>query len=269
MATTKHWTEGRLARIATPLLIGTAALVAWEWLVWQREIPRYVLPAPSLIASTIWNDWSPLSTAWLVTLRTMISALLVAVLGGVLLAIVFSVSRVLEMSLFPYAIVLQVTPLIAIAPLINVWLGDRVWLVLLVCAWIVAFFPILSNTVIGLKSADQNLRDLMTLYHASSWQRLRHLSAPAALPYFLGGLKISANLSLVGAIVAEFAVGAGGAQAGLATTILESSFRGEIPRTFAALSLVSLTGIVTYFLIHGFSQWMLGSWHESALKGEV
>ncbi|MGL4514772.1 MAG: ABC transporter permease [Lacipirellulaceae bacterium] len=255
-------------RVVAPIAIGLLALVAWEAAVRWWGAPEYLLPAPSRIAQTLVAEWRELFGALAITVRTMLSALALAVVGGVGLALLFTLSRVLEVSLFPYAVVLQVTPLIAVAPLINVWLGDYPWLVLLACAWIVAFFPILSNTVVGLHSADHNLRDLMRLYGATPWQRVRLLLAPAALPYFLAGLKVAANLSLVGAVVAEFAVGTASGQTGLASVILECGYRLEAPTMFAALVLVSATGVVTYFLIHLLSQWLLSPWHDSAVRRE-
>jgi NitT/TauT family transport system permease protein len=260
--------ESRWVRVAAPVLVGLLALAAWEGAVRWWSVPEYLVPAPSVIAQTLVTERSELFGALGITIRTMLSALALAVLGGVGMALLFTLSRVLEVSLFPYAVILQVTPLIAIAPLINVWLGEYPWIVLLACAWIVAFFPILSNTAVGLHSADHNLRDLMRLYGATPWQRVRLLLAPAALPYFLAGLKVAANLSLVGAVVAEFAVGAAGAQTGLASVILESGYRLEAPRMFAALALVSATGVLTYFVVHLLSQWLLSPWHDSAVRRE-
>jgi NitT/TauT family transport system permease protein len=158
--------------------------------------------------------------------------------------------------------VLQVTPIIAIAPLIIIFI-DSTTAALLLCAWIVAFFPILSNTVVGLRSADPNLRDLFRLYRATRWQTLRHLLVPSALPYFLAGLRVAGGLSLIGAVVAEFTAGAAGRETGLASRILEASFRTEIPKMFAALVLVSLTGITIYAMFMALSRWLLGSWHDS------
>jgi NitT/TauT family transport system permease protein len=167
-----------------------------------------------------------------------------------------------ERSFLTFAIVLQVTPIVAIAPLILIYV-DSTTAALLLCAWIVAFFPILSNTVIGLRSADANLRDLFTLYRATPWQRLRLLLTPSALPYFIGGLKIAGGLSLIGAVVAEFTAGAAGRETGLASRILEASFRTETPKMFAALVLVSLTGVAIFWLFNGLSRLLLGRWHES------
>jgi len=180
----------------------------------------------------------------------------------VLLATVFALSRSVELALFPLAIVLQVTPIVAIAPLILIYV-ESTTAALLICAWIVAFFPILSNTVIGLRAADPNLRDLFRLYRATPWQRLRWLMVPSALPYFIAGLKISGGLALIGAVVAEFAAGAAGRETGLASRILEASFRTDIPRMYAALLLVALTGVAIFVLFNLLSRWLLGRWHAS------
>jgi NitT/TauT family transport system permease protein len=196
-----------------------------------------------------------------------IAALTVAVVLGVALAVMFAASKWIERSFFPYAVVLQVTPIVAIAPLIIIWVND-VKLSLLICAWIVAFFPILSNTTVGLNSADRNLVDLFRLYRASAWQSLRYLKLPAAMPYFLAGLRISGGLSLIGAVVAEFVAGTGGTQSGLAYRILESGYQLRIPRMFAALFLISASGVLLFLALSLLSHLCLRRWHESALKQE-
>ncbi len=254
--------------ILAPIAIGILALVGWEVLVRVREIPHYILPGPVLIGQTLIADWATLSTSLWITLRITFAALLAAVIVGVALAIVFTQSKWLELSLFPYAVVLQVTPIVAIAPLIIIWIGD-INLSLLVCAWIVAFFPILSNTILGLSSADHNLVDLFRLYGASRWQTLRYLRLPSALPYFLGGLKISGGLALIGAVVAEFVAGTGGNASGLAYRILESSYNLKIPRMFAALFLISSAGIAIFLVTSWISHRLLHRWHESAIKREL
>lgn len=253
-----------LAPVAVCLLL----VAAWEATVRIKEIPPYQLAAPSLIAKTIVNQWPTLAAAWLVTLKTMLVALAAAAIIGVALAALFACSRILEASLFPYAVILQVTPLVAIAPFIVLWVGyepERVWLTQLICAWIVAFFPILSNTAVGLRGVDAGLSDLFDLYGATRWQKLCWLLAPTALPYFLAGLRISANLALVGAVVAEFVIGPTVDNPGLASTILESQLRSDTPTMFAALALVSLTGIATYLATQLLSRALLGGWHASAL----
>jgi NitT/TauT family transport system permease protein len=257
---------GRWLRLFAPLGMGALLLAAWEAIVRINDIPPYLLASPTVIAKTLVAEWSTLAPAWLVTLKTMLVALAAAVIVGVVAAALFASSRVLEATLFPYAVMLQVTPLVAVAPFIVLWLNDRVWLAQVLCAWIVAFFPILSNTSIGLQSADLGQRDLFNLYGATRWQKLRLLLAPSALPYFLAGLKISANLALVGAIVGEFVIGPAAEHPGLATTILASQLRQDTPMMFAALAVVSLTGIVIFFLVHLLSYGLLRRWHESALN---
>jgi NitT/TauT family transport system permease protein len=202
-----------------------------------------------------------------ITVRITFAALIAAVSVGGALAILFTQSKWLERSLFPYAVILQVTPVVAIAPLIIILVGD-VNLSLLICAWIVAFFPILSNTILGLNSADHNLVALFLLYGASRWQTMRYLRLPASLPYFLGGLKISGGLALIGAVVAEFVAGSGGSASGLAYRILESGYQLKIPRMFAALLLISLSGIAIFLATSWISHRLLHRWHESALKRE-
>ena len=259
--------ERKWLRIVVPVVLFALALAAWEVVVRVREIPHYILPSPSLITKTLWLNLGSLMTSWLFTIKITFWALFLAVVGGVALAMVFALSRWVELSLFPFAIVLQVTPIVAIAPLILIFI-DSTTAALLICAWIVAFFPILSNTVIGLRSADHNLRDLFALYRASPWQTLRHLLIPSALPYFIAGLKVAGGLSLIGAVVAEFTAGAAGKETGLASRILEASFRTEIPKMFAALVLVSLTGIAIFLIFNGVSRLVLGKWHESEIKAD-
>jgi NitT/TauT family transport system permease protein len=258
-------TQRRWLRIVLPVVLFFLALAAWEAFVRIKQIPHYILPSPTLIAVTLWDNLGSLMTSWLFTMKITVLALLLAVVGGVLLAMLFALSKWVELSLFPFAVVLQVTPIVAIAPLILIFV-DSTTAALLLCAWIVAFFPILSNTVIGLRSADLNLRDLFKLYRASPWQTLRHLLIPSAMPYFIAGLKVAGGLSLIGAVVAEFTAGAAGKETGLASRILEASFRTEIPKMFAALVLVSLTGIVIYLVFNVVSRLVLGKWHESEVK---
>lgn len=254
-------------RILAPLIIGMLALGLWEFAVRANGIPSYVLPGPLLIGQTLVADWGTLSGSLWITLRITFMALAAAVIVGVTLAVLFTQSKWLEMSLLPYAVILQVTPIVAIAPLIIIWAGD-INLSLLICAWIVAFFPILSNTILGLNSADHNLINLFQLYGATRWQTLRYLKLPAALPYFLAGLKISGGLALIGAVVAEFVAGTGGSASGLAYRILESGYQLKIPRVFAALIMISVSGIAIFLVTSWISHLALRRWHESALKRE-
>jgi NitT/TauT family transport system permease protein len=256
-----------LLRLAVPTALVTGLLLLWEVLVRVNDVPHYIIPAPSLIFTTLVDNWGTLSSALWFTVKLTLLALAAAIAGGVLLAICFALFKWVEIGLFPVAVILQVTPIIAIAPLILIYVSSTT-AALLLCAWIVAFFPILSNTVIGLKSADSNLRDLFQLYRASPWQLFRYLLVPSALPYFMAGLKIAGGLSLIGAVVAEFTAGTAGRETGLASRILESSFRTEIPMMFAALFLVSLLGIAIFVVFAALSRMVLGHWHESEMRRE-
>ena len=250
-----------------PIIAISLAIIIWEFLVRIYDVPHYLIPAPSKISTTLWTDGPSLIKAMMFTMKLTFFSLLLAIVGGVLLGMLFALSRTVEMSLFPFAVILQVTPVIAIAPLILIYV-DSTFAALLICAWIVAFFPILSNTAIGLRSADHNLRDLFSLYKASPWQKFRYLLFPSALPYFMASLKIAGGLSLIGAVVAEFVAGSAGQNTGLASRILESSFRFEIPRMFAALFLVSILGIFIFLITSFLSHLVLGHWHESEIKRE-
>lgn len=256
-----------VAQWVIPITVMAIAIWYWDRIVVWNEIEPYILPRPGLVLQTLFEDWGTLSKSLLVTLQITGMALAVAVIGGVGLAVLFSLSRFAEMSFSPFAVILQVTPIVAIAPLIFIYVESRL-VGLLMCAWIVAFFPILANTTLGLKSADHNLRDLMTIYRANRWQRLRYLQIPSALPYFLGGLKIAGGLALIGAVVAEYVAGTGGIGSGLAFRILEAGYRLQIPRMFAALFLIALTGVIIFATTSLIAHLALRKWHESALKRE-
>ena len=256
----------RRLRILLPAVTLLIGLALWEAVVLVNGIPPYVLPAPTLVAQTLFDDWQPLWASLLVTLGTTIQGLLLAFGGGVALAILFNQSRLVEYAFYPYAVILQVTPVIAIAPLLLIYLPQP--LAVLACAWIVAFFPVLANTTLGLRSVDHNLVDLFTLYGASRLQTLLRLKLPAALPYMLEGLKIAGGLALIGAVVAEIAAGSAGAGSGLAYRIAESGYRLDIPRMFAALILLSVAGVVVFAALSLLSYLVLRRWHESALAEE-
>jgi NitT/TauT family transport system permease protein len=255
-------------RVAVPILIGIMFLALWEFGVRYFQVSRFVLPPPSSIVSALIEDFPSLAGSLWNTLRVTIEAFLAALVLGVLFAVLFAQSRLFEISLFPYAVVLQVTPIVSIAPLILIWVGlNHVERALLILATIVAFFPILSNTTFGLKSADHNLRNLFDLYQASRWQRLFGLEFPSALPYLLAGAKISGGLALIGTVVAEFVAGSGSGT-GLAWRIIESGNRLNIPRMFAALLLLSALGISIFFLLSAIERRLLRNWHESAVSRE-
>jgi len=254
-------------RLALPIMLLGLGVLVWELVVRLKGIPSYVLPAPSLVFLTLFSDWSLLSESLAVTLVTTLEGFVLALIGGVGLALLFNLSRLLEYSLYPYAVILQVTPVVAIAPLLLIYLPQQA--AVLACAWIVAFFPVLANTTLGLNSVDHNLVDLFRLYGASRTQVLWRLKLPSALPYILSGLKIAGGLSLIGAVVAEIAAGAAGAGSGLAYRISESGYRLNIPRMFAALVLLSVVGILIYFALSYLSHLLLRRWHESAVEREA
>jgi NitT/TauT family transport system permease protein len=253
-------------RVALPIVVLAFALAIWEAAVRIEHIPPYVLPAPDLIFRTLIADWALLFQSLLVTLATTIEGFLLAAVGGVGLAVLFNQSRLVEYSLYPYAVILQVTPIVAIAPLLLIYLPQP--LAVLACAWIVAFFPVLANTTLGLHSVDRNLTDLFALYGATRGQMLWNLKLPSSLPYILGGLRIAGGLSLIGAVVAEIAAGSAGAGSGLAYRIAESGYRLNIPRMFAALLLLSVAGIAIFYLLSLANYLALRRWHESALDQE-
>ena len=252
-----------------PALLGVTMLALWEAAVRAYDVPPFILPAPSAIWAALIDNFQSLMASLWATLRVTVEAFATAVIAGVALAILFSQSKAIETALFPYAVILQVTPVVAIAPLILIWVGfERIELALVIIAFIVAFFPILSNTTLGLRSTDHNLIDLMRLYGASRWQILRRVQLPSALPLLLGAMKISGGLALIGAVVAEFVAGSGTAT-GLAWRIVEAGNRLEIAKMFAALGLLALLGITIFFSLSALEWFLLHRWHESALKKQT
>jgi len=253
------------ARVAAPLLLGVLILVSWQVICKALKVPVYLVPMPTDIYETLVQDWALLSSSLMVTLQITFLAFALSVVLGVAAAFLFVQSRLLEVSLFPYAIILQVTPVVAIAPLIIIWVKSPLP-AMVICATMVAVFPIISNTILGLRSVNPGLVNLFKLNHATRWQMLKRLRVPSALPYFFGGLRISSGLALIGAVVAEFVAGTGGTSSGLAYQILQAGFQLNIPRLFAALFLITVTGILLFVLMAMLSKWALGGWHESEMN---
>ncbi len=260
-------TVEKVLRIVIPLTMLALAIGLWQLHIVVNEVPRYIMPSPADVAGAMVNDWGTLFPSLLVTLRITFLALALALVGGVGLAIILVQSKWIELAIFPFAVILQVTPMIAIAPLLIIYMPDT-QSALLVCAFIVAFFPILSNMVAGLKSVDHNLLNLFELYGANRWQTLVQLKLPSALPYFAAGLRIGGGLSLIAAVVAEFAAGSAGRGSGLAFRLLESGYRLNYPRLYAALVLLMITGVAIFAVTSLISWLLLHRWHESALKRE-
>jgi NitT/TauT family transport system permease protein len=256
----------RILRIVLPLAVLALAIWLWDAVVRIANIPPYVLPGPGLVLRTLIDDRALLFSSLWATLAITFQGFLMAATGGILLAILFSLSRLIEYSLYPYAVILQVTPIVAIAPLLLIYLPQPA--AVLTCAWIVAFFPVLANTTLGLNSVDRNLLALFQLYKASRLDVLVRLKLPAALPQMLTGLRIAGGLALIGAVVAEIAAGSAGAGSGLAYRIAESGYRLNVPRMFAALLLLSIAGVAIFFVLSLVSHLILRRWHESELRPE-
>jgi NitT/TauT family transport system permease protein len=257
----------KILRIVIPIAMVGFAIGLWQLHITVNQVPRYIMPAPADVGAALITDFGTLAPALLVTLRITFLALAIALIGGVGLAIILIQSKWVELAIFPFAVILQVTPMIAIAPLLLIYMPDT-QSALLTCAFIVAFFPILSNMVAGLKSVDHNLLNLFELYGANRWQTLIHLKLPSSLPYFAAGLRIGGGLSLIAAVVAEFAAGSAGKGAGLAFRLLESGYRLNYPRLYAALLLLMITGVAIFAATSLISWLLLHRWHESAVRRE-
>ena len=254
--------QPHVQKVVYPTLLGMILVGLWQAIVSVLQIPAYLVPSPILMMETLFSDAPTLFWSLWITVKITLLSFLVAVIAGVLISFVFVQSKLIETTLFPYAVLLQVTPIVAIAPLIIIWVQDPE-LSMIFCAALVALFPIISNTTLGLRSIDPDLLAYFKLNRASRWQTLVRLRIPSALPYFFGGLRISSGLALIGAVVAEFVAGTGGQGAGLAYQILVSGFQLNIPRMFAALLLISLTGVVLFVAMAWLSRKALGGWHAS------
>jgi NitT/TauT family transport system permease protein len=256
----------RAVNILLPLAVAILLLGFWQWKVVHDAIPAYVLPAPSAILHALIENFSSLMASLWTTLTVTLLAFVFAIVAALALAILFSESAAARRTFYPYAVAIQVTPVVAVAPLILLWVGyDRVTAAETLIAGIVAFFPVLSNATLGLSSADFNLIDLMRLYGANRWQILLRVRLPSALPYLLSGMKTAGGLALIGSVVAEFVAGSGTAT-GLAWRIVESTNRLDIATTFAALALLVLVGLAIFYGLSALEYLLLRRWHESALR---
>jgi len=253
-----------LIRVLAPVAVAIVLLAAWQLAVMFYEVPSYLVPSPLRIAQTMIEDRDLLLGSLWVTAEIALTALAIAVLAGVATALLFAQSRIIEASLLPYAILLQVTPIVAIAPLIIIWVKDT-HVALVLCAVVVAIFPIISSTSVGLRTVDPGLADLFRMSRATRLQTLVRLRIPSALPYFFAGLRVASGLALIGAVVAEFVAGTGGQGAGLAYQILMAGIQLNVPRLFAALVLITLAGIVLYLAVGLLAHLVLAHWHESEL----
>ena len=254
--------QPRVQRVVYPVLVGLVLIALWQGLVTAMELPPYLVPSPILMMKTLFTDWAALGGSLWVTVKITVLAFVVATVAGVLISFLFVQSKRIETALFPYAVLLQVTPIVAVAPLIIIWVKDPT-ASMVICAALVALFPIISNTTLGLRSVEPDLQSYFQLNRATRLQTLLRLRIPSALPYFFGGLRISSGLALIGAVVAEFVAGTGGQGAELAYQILQAGFQLNIPRMFAALLLISLTGVALFVLMAWLTRVALGGWHAS------
>ena len=257
----------RWQKVLWPAVVAVLLLALWQGLVVAFEVPVFLVPSPLRVWQALVEDGGLLFAALLNTLKITLLAFALAVVLGTAIAFAFVQSRVIETALFPYAVLLQVTPVVAIAPLIVIWVKDPT-ASLVVCAALVALFPVIANTTLGLRSVDPGLLAYFRLQGATRWQTLRRLRIPSALPYFFGGLRISSGLALIGAVVAEFVAGTGGTGTGLAYQILFAGYQLNIPRMFAALALITLAGVALFALMAGLSRWALAGWHDSETAHE-
>jgi NitT/TauT family transport system permease protein len=250
-----------------PLIVAVIAIALWKGLVVALDIKPFLLPGPDLVLQTLIKDWGLLGGSLYNTLKITFFAFITAVVLGSLIAFAFVQSKWIETAFFPYAVLLQVTPIVAIAPLIIIWVKNPT-VSLVICATIVALFPMISNTTLGLRSVNPGLASYFKMNRATRWQTLTRLRIPSAAPYFFGGLRISSGLALIGAVVAEFVAGTGGTGVGLAYQILQSGYQLNIPRMFAALLLITVAGVLLFVLMNWLSKLALGHWHESEVKHE-
>ncbi|MEC7958597.1 MAG: ABC transporter permease [Pseudomonadota bacterium] len=250
----------RFLSFLAPIFTFILLLCSWELVVSFQNIPKYILPAPTDIFSSILLNYEELLLSTFITFRITILAFLVASFLAIFIAILFSQSKIIELSLYPIAVIFQVTPVVAIAPLILIWVGlDNAEYAILILAIIVAFFPVLANTNLGIRSVEKNLSELFSLYEATRFKRLFKLQLPYALPFILTGMKTSIGLALIGAVVAEFVAGSG-TSTGLAWRIIEAGNRLDVPKLFAALILLVVLGIILFLLMSLIEKLLLRRW---------
>jgi len=252
----------RFRQILYPALVAVVVIALWQGVVSWFHIPQFLVPSPLVMMQSLWANLGSLMMSLLFTLKITLISFALSIVIGAGVAFLLVQNRFIETALFPYIVFLQVTPIVAIAPLIIIWVKDTT-MSLVVCSTLMAVFPIISNTTQGLRSVSPGLLSYFKLNHASRLQILLRLRIPSALPYFFGALRISSGLSLIGAVVAEFVAGTGGSDTGLAYQILQAGYQLNIPLMFAALLLISLAGITLFGLMSWVSSRALSAWHES------
>jgi NitT/TauT family transport system permease protein len=257
-----------LREAGPPVLVFVSLIVIWQIACTFFGVPRFLLPSPIDIAEAWWENQPGLTYSLLNTFVAALTGFALAIIVGMSLALLMSQSRLIERCIFPYAVLLQTIPIVAIAPLIVIWLGAGSPAVIAI-SFLISLFPIVTNTTAGLLSTDHNLVAMFELYNASWWQRMVKLKFPAALPYIMTGLRISAGLAVIGAIVGEFIAGIGGRGGGIGFVITEAAGRLRMPYLFAAALTSSLLGIAIFVMVSYASARFLRHWHESAVRREL
>lgn len=239
----------RLLDAVAPFALIAILLAAWEAACRVTGVPAYFLPPPSAVAAAIADDLPSLAAAAWNTLAVALIALVIASLAAQAVALLVGLSPLVEKAVRPLASTLQVTPVVAIAPLVLIWAGiDHPERAVVALAVLVAFFPIFSGAVTGLKSADPDLERLFDLYGATRLQRVLRLRLPASVPFLLEGHKVGAGLAIIGAVVAEFGAGSGGIR-GLAWRILDAGNKLQTAKMIAALVVLALMGVALHALL--------------------
>ncbi|WP_353737811.1 ABC transporter permease [Kyrpidia sp.] len=251
----------------SPIAVFFGFVLIWQFGLQILNVPVFLIPKPTDIFQAAVENLGNLTQSALQTVTESLVGFVMSFVGGVLGAVLMASSKILERSLYPYAIILQTIPIVAIAPIIVIWFGAGLNAIVII-AFIIGFFPMISNTLIGLNSVDHNMLNLFRLYNASKWQTMWKLRLPAALPYMMAGLKISCTLSVVGAIVGEYIAGIGGGSGGLGYAITVAATRLQTAYLFACGLAASLLGIVLFLVIQLISKWILSSWHESEMSVE-
>lgn len=257
----------RLGSYLPPLIVLVILLGAWQGIVVVRNVPSYLVPSPVVVWQGFLDNSSTLLVAAMYTLRDALAGFALSIVLGVLIAMILAQSRTLERAISPYATMLQTIPIIAIAPIIDLIVGTGEVSVSIV-AFIIAVFPVISNTTLGLTSVDHNLLNLFQMYNASRWQLLLKLRLPNALPYLLAGVRISSGLAVIGAFVGEIFAGSGGEEGGLGYIIQIAGTRLQMDVLFAATLLSALLGIAVFVAVNVVNYWILHNWHESAVRRE-
>lgn len=250
-----------------PILALVVFLSIWQFIPTLLDIKPFILPKPTDVVSAAIEDWALLWPAMQITIFESVIGFILSAIVGIGISILLASSRVLEISLYPYTVILQTIPIVAIAPIIVIWFGSGFNSIVII-SFLIGFFPIVSNTLMGLNSVDKNMGDLFKLYNANKWQTMFKLRIPAAMPFIMSGLKVSCTLAIIGSITGEYIAGIGGGKGGLGYAITVAAVQLKTPYLFACAITGALFGIVFYLLVSMISRLVLKSWHESAMKVE-